>query len=272
MNTDKIAAIQMASGPNVNANLFEAARLIGQAAEAGAGLVVLPENFAIMGMKEEDKVNVQETHGEGLIQDFLSQQASKYKLWLVGGTIPLKSANPDKVMASCLLFDDHGAEVARYDKIHLFDVSLEDDGGQYTESASTEHGDKVCVVDTPFGRLGLAVCYDLRFPEQFRAMLDQGMELCALPSAFTAITGRAHWEVLVRARAIENSCHIVAAAQGGYHINGRETHGDSMIVGPWGVILDRLPSGSGVVVAELDRERIASIRRSLPAIEHRRLG
>jgi len=272
MSKTKIAAIQMASGPNVNANLLEAARLISKAVEAGAGLVVLPENFAIMGMKEQDKLKVQEAQGEGPIQEFLAQQAKQNNIWLVGGTIPLTSATPGKVMASCLLFDDGGQEVARYDKIHLFDVSLEEDGEQYNESASTSRGDKICVVDTPFGRLGLAICYDLRFPEQFRAMLDQGMELCAIPSAFTAITGQAHWEVLVRARAIENSSYIIAAAQGGYHINGRETHGDSMVVGPWGVIVDRLPRGSGVVVTELDRERIASIRRNFPAIEHRRLA
>ncbi len=272
MNKKRVAAIQMASGPNVNANLLEAGRLIAQAVEAGAGLVVLPENFALMGMKEQDKVGVREQPGEGPIQEFLAQQASKYGIWLVGGTIPLSSDAPDKIRAACLLFDDGGRQVARYDKIHLFDVYLEESGEKYTESETIEAGNETVVVDTPFGRLGLAVCYDLRFPEQFRAMLDDGMELCALPAAFTAITGRAHWEVLVRARAVENLSYMVAAGQGGFHINGRETHGDSMIVDPWGVVLDRLPRGSGVVVAEIDLDRLANLRRSLPAISHRRIG
>ena len=271
MNRNKVAAIQMASGPNVKANLFEAERLIGAAVEAGAGLVVLPENFAIMGLSEQDKIKVRERPGEGPIQAFLSQQASKHAVWIVGGTIPLEAQAADKIRAAALLFDDQGQLVARYDKIHLFDVSL-DGGEKYTESETIESGDETVVVDTPFGRLGLAVCYDLRFPEQFRNMLDEGMEVLALPSAFTAITGRAHWEVLVRARAIENLCYVIAADQGGYHLNGRETHGDSMVIDPWGVVLDRLPRGSGVVVAEIDRERLANIRRSLPAIAHRRIG
>ncbi len=272
MNKNRVAALQMASGPNVKANLFEAERLIRAAVEANAGLLVLPENFALMGIKEKDKLSAREEPGEGPIQAFLAQQASKHGIWLVGGTIPLVSEDENKIRAACLLFNDQGEQVARYDKIHLFDVSLEEGGEKYTESETIEGGDKTVVVDTPFGRLGLAVCYDLRFPEQFRAMLDDGMEVCALPAAFTAITGRAHWETLVRARAIENLSYMIAAGQGGYHVNGRETHGDSMIVDPWGVVLDRLPRGSGVVVAEIDHDRLASIRRSLPAISHRRIG
>ncbi|MDX9767848.1 MAG: carbon-nitrogen hydrolase family protein [Ectothiorhodospiraceae bacterium] len=266
------AAVQMASGPNVQANLHEAGRLIGLAAETGAKLVVLPENFSIMGMQESDKLAVAEADGDGPVQAFLAEQAQRHGVWLVGGTIPLKSPRPDKVYAASLLFDDRGRRVARYDKIHLFDVEVPDAGERYHESGSIEHGDRVVVVDTPFGRLGLAVCYDLRFPELFRGMLDQGMEIASLPSAFTAITGRAHWEPLIRARAIENQIYVIAAAQGGYHINGRETHGDSMIVDPWGNVLDRLPRGSGVVVGEIDRGRLASIRRSFPTIEHRRLS
>ena len=272
MSRNRIAAIQMASGPSVNSNLLEAGRLIAQAAKAGAGLVVLPENFAIMGMKESDKVKVREQEGKGPIQNFLAQQAAKYKIWLVGGTVPLVAEDDNKVLAACLLYDDHGKQVARYNKIHLFDVSLEESGEKYTESETIEAGAKeVVVADTPFGRLGLAICYDLRFPEQFRAMLDKGMELLALPSAFTAVTGKAHWEVLVRARAIENLCYVVAAGQGGYHLNGRETHGDSMIVDPWGHVMDRLVRGSGVLIADIDRSKLASIRRNLPAISHRRL-
>lgn len=277
MSRNRIAAIQMASGPNVNANLLEAERLIYQATKAGAGLVVLPENFALMGMKEQDKVKVREQDGplssKTPIQTFLAQQAAKHKVWLVGGTVPLVADDENKIRAACLLYDDKGKRVARYDKIHLFDVSIEESGERYTESDTIEGGgrDGLVVVDTPFGRLGLAICYDLRFPEQFRTMLDRGMELLALPSAFTAFTGKAHWEVLVRARAIENLCYVIAADQGGYHLNGRETHGDSMIVDPWGNVLDRLPRGSGVVIAGIDRDKLASIRRNLPAISHRRL-
>ena len=267
----KIAAIQMASGPNVNANLIEAGRLIGMAADAGAGLVVLPENFALMGLSEQDKVNVREQDGKGVIQGFLADTASKHGVWLVGGTIPLEANEDGKVRGSCLLMDDKGQRVARYDKIHLFDVNIPEAGENYNESETIENGDTVVVTDTPFGRLGLAVCYDLRFPELFRKMVDQDVQIIALPSAFTAITGRAHWEVLVRARAIENMCYVAASAQGGYHVSGRETYGNSMIVNPWGVIIDRLEHGSGFVVADVDLEYMASIRRNFPVLDHRKM-
>ncbi len=266
----KIAAIQMASGPQVSANLTEAARHIGQAAAAGAKLVVLPENFAIMPMKEPDRLSVTETEGHGPIQDFLATQARRFGIWLVGGTIPLKAQQPDRTRAACLLYNDRGEQVARYDKIHLFDVRLEN-GEQYNESASIEPGETTVVVSTPFGRLGLAVCYDLRFPELFRRLLDDGAELVAVPSAFTARTGRAHWEVLVRARAVENLVYVIASAQGGYHLNGRETYGDSMIVNPWGEVLDRLGRGSGYVIAECDRRLQDRMRSNFPSIKHRRL-
>jgi len=266
-----VAAIQMASGPNINANLLEADRLIGQAAATGARLVVLPENFALMGMSEQDKVAVRERDGEGPIQSFLAQAAVRHGVWLVGGTVPMVAQDPGKVRAACLLFDDRGNRVARYDKIHLFDVHLPETGENYVESETIEPGSEVVVVDTPFGRLGLVVCYDLRFPELFRQMLDQGMEIVAMPAAFTAITGRAHWDILVRARAVENLCYVIAAAQGGYHVNGRETNGDSMVVDPWGVVLDRLPRGSGVVAASIDLKRLANIRRTFPSVDHRRL-
>jgi predicted amidohydrolase len=267
----KVAAIQMASGPNIGANLIEAGRLVGQAAAIGAKLVVLPENFALMGMLETDKVAVREKPGNGPIQDFLAQQAAKYGVWLVGGTIPMESNEAQRVRAACLLFDNHGQRVARYDKIHLFDVRVEESGENYTESETIQPGEDVAVVDTPFGKLGLAVCYDLRFPELFRRMLDDGMELLAVPSAFTAITGKAHWQTLLRARAVENLCYVIASAQGGYHASGRETHGESMILEPWGGILDRLPRGSGVVTAEIDRSRLESTRRTFPALQHRRI-
>ncbi|RCX31095.1 carbon-nitrogen hydrolase family protein [Thioalbus denitrificans] len=268
----KVAAVQMASGPNVTANLYEAERLITKAAEADARLVVLPENFAIMGMQETDKVAVREPEGRGPIQAFLAEQARRHGVWLVGGTIPLEASVPGKVRAACLVYDSSGERVARYDKMHLFDVRITESAESYTESRTIEPGDGLTVIDTPFGRLGLAVCYDLRFPELFRGLFARGMEILALPAAFTAITGRAHWEVLVRARAIENFCYVVASAQGGYHFNGRETHGDSMIVEPWGGVLDRLPRGSGVVLGEVNLERVRDIRRNFPVAEHRRLG
>ncbi len=267
----RVAAVQMASGPNTGANLIEAERLIGMAVEAGAELVVLPENFAIMGMAEEDKVAVRELPGAGPIQDFLARQAAAHGIWLVGGTVPLRSSSPDKVFAACLLYDPSGAQVARYDKMHLFDVHIEASEEHYTESLTIEPGSQVVVVDTPFGRLGLAVCYDLRFPELFRCMQERGVDLFAVPAAFTAFTGRAHWEVLVRARAIENQCYMIAAAQGGYHVNGRETYGDSMVVDPWGNVLDHLPSGAGVVCADTDLGHLQRIRRGFPAIDHRRI-
>ncbi|OOZ40886.1 acyltransferase [Solemya pervernicosa gill symbiont] len=267
----RVTAVQMASGPKVNANLLEAERLISTAAKQGADLVVLPENFALMGNSENDKVKLREVEGDGQIQTFLSRQAAKHGVWLVGGTIPLVAESEDKIRAASLLYNDKGEQVARYDKIHLFDVHIEESDEHYVESETIEAGDQVVVVDTPFGRLGLTICYDLRFPELFRAMLDQGVELIAIPSAFTAITGKAHWTPLVRSRAIENLSYVIAAAQGGYHASGRETHGDSMVVDPWGVVLDHLPRGSGVVVADVDLDRLRQVRERFPAIEHRRI-
>ncbi|MGR6035145.1 MAG: carbon-nitrogen hydrolase family protein [Candidatus Nitrosoglobus sp.] len=266
-----VAAIQMASGPNVGANLLEAERLIAQAVAEGANLVVLPENFALMGEKDGALLSIVEEEGKGPLQNFLAQQAARNKLWLVGGTIPLRATEAGKVRAACLLFDASGRCVARYDKLHLFDVSLPGGDERYCESLTIEPGQDIVVADTPFGQVGLAVCYDLRFPELFRCLVEQGMEVLALPSAFTALTGKAHWEPLVRARAIENLCYVVAAGQGGFHASGRTTHGDSMIIDPWGVVLARLPRGSGVITAELDPKRLRSTRRNFPTIEHRRL-
>ena len=268
---NKIAAVQMASGPNVNANLTEAGRLIAMAADAGARMVVLPENFAIMGMSEIDKVNIREQDGQGPIQDFLAEQSIKHGVWLVGGTVPLVADDSNKVRGACLLINDKGKQVSRYDKIHLFDVHLPESGENYNESETIEKGGEVVVVDTPFGRLGLAVCYDLRFPELFRKMVDLGVQIIALPSAFTAMTGRAHWKVLLRARAIENLCYVVASAQGGYHVSGRETFGNSMIVNPWGVVIDRLTSGSGFVIADIDLDYLESTRRNFPVLDHRKM-
>lgn len=266
----KVAAIQMASGPNVKANLAEAEKLIKIAVQQEAELVVLPENFAIMGMAEMDKVKIAEDFGSGLLQDFLKNQAIKHNIWLVGGTIPIRSDEEGKAYASCLLMNPQGEQVARYDKIHLFDVTIEASNESYTESETVSAGKDVVVVDTPFGRLGLAVCYDLRFPELFRAMVEQKMEICALPSAFTSLTGRVHWESLLRSRAIENLTFMIAADQGGYHVGGRETHGDSMIVDPWGQVLNRLPHGTGVVVADIDIAKLEHTRKMFPALEHKR--
>jgi nitrilase len=261
----KIAAIQMASGPYVAANLSEAERLIEVAANQGAKLVALPEYFALMGFKETDKVAAREEEGKGPIQQFLKSMAKKHKIWLIGGSVPLVSNFPNKVRNSCLVYDDQGQQVARYDKIHLFGLNLGNE--QYHEEKTIESGDVIKVVDTPFGKIGLSICYDLRFPELYRAMKD--VNIIVVPSAFTDTTGKAHWETLVRARAIENLSYVMAPAQGGYHLSGRETHGNSMIVDPWGVVLDRLPRGSGVVIAAMNPKYQASLRASLPALKHR---
>ena len=264
-----MAAIQMVSEPDVAANLATATELLAEAAGRGAQLAVLPENFAQMGRRETDKLAVRETPGAGPIQDFLAEQAARHRLWLIGGTIPLRTADSQRVRAACLLFDDQGRQMARYDKVHLFDVQVVGSQERYAESATIEPGNRYVVVDTPWGRLGLAVCYDLRFPEQFRAMVDHGMEILALPAAFTASTGAAHWETLLRARAIENQCYVIASAQGGRHANGRETFGDSVIIDPWGLILDRRAWGPGMALARMDRPFLENIRRQFPSLEHR---
>ena len=261
----RIAGVQMASGPHVSANLNEAGRLIAMAAAQGARLVALPEYFAIMGLQETDKVRVREAEGKGPIQKFLSETAREHKIWIIGGSVPLASDDPKKVRNSCLVYDDKGRQVARYDKIHLFGFNMGDEN--YSEERTIQPGDSVQTVDTPFGRIGLSICYDLRFPELYRAMKD--VDIIVVPSAFTETTGKAHWETLIRARAIENLAYVLAPAQGGYHLNGRETHGDSMIVDPWGVVLDRLPRGSGVVSAGINPQYLKRLRGSLPALQHR---
>lgn len=263
----KVAAIQMASGPNVDGNLGEAGRLIAEAVAKGARLVVLPEFFAIMGMDETDKIAVRERPGQGIIQEFLAETAREHGIWLVGGAIPLEASVPGKVRNSCLVYNDRGEQIARYDKIHLFNLELGNES--YNEARTIEAGSEVVVVDSPFGRIGLAICYDLRFPELFRAMKE--VDIIVLPAAFTSTTGKVHWEPLVRARAIENLCYVIASAQGGFHVNGRETHGHSMVVDPWGRVLEQLSRGSGVVVAEVNPSYQASLRTSLPALSHRTL-
>jgi predicted amidohydrolase len=261
----RVAAVQMVSAPEVAPNLREAERLIELAAAQGAQLVALPEYFPIMGMDERDKVKVREEEGSGPIQDFLSGLAKRLNIWIVGGSLPLVASTSDKVRNTCFVFDHTGRRVARYDKIHLFWFEM--GAESYSEPRTIEPGKDVVTFDSPFGRIGLSICYDLRFPELYRAMKD--VDLILAPSAFTATTGKAHWEMLIRARAIENLAYVLAP--GGKHPNGRETNGDSMLVDPWGVIIDRLPHGPGVVVGDLDRERLAQLRKSLPALEHRTL-
>lgn len=270
MKKAKLAALQMASSPNVSGNLLEAGRLIDTAAGQGAKLIVLPENFALMGLSESDKLAIAETDGSGPIQEFLSKSAERNRIWLVGGTLPIRGAS-NKVRAASLVFDDAGQRVGRYDKIHLFDVSVPGTDERYQESDTIEAGEDALVIDTPFGRLGLSVCYDIRFPELYRQMASVGMDILAMPSAFTARTGAAHWEILVRARSVENLCYTIAANQGGFHMNGRETFGHSMIVDPWGVVLASLAQGSGVVTGEFDRDRLDKVRASFPVLEHTRL-
>ena len=242
--TARIAAIQMVSGPEVAGNLEVAGRLIDAAAARGAQLVALPEYFGILGMKDT---------------------AKKHGIWIVGGSAPLVASDPGKVRNTSLVYDAEGKQVARYDKIHLFGFQMGEE--QYHEARTIEPGNTPVTVDTPFGRLGLSICYDLRFPELYRAMKD--VDIILVPSAFTETTGRAHWETLLRARAIENLAYVLAPAQGGRHPNGRDTHGDSMIIDPWGAVLDRLPHGPGVVMADVNLERMRGLRRNLPALNHR---
>lgn len=263
----KLAAIQMRSGPDRDDNLQRAAELLGEAARRGAGLAVLPEYFSRFGLAEEERVAGAEPPGRGPVQDFLQTQARRHGIWLVGGTLPL-SGTGSRPRSACLFLDPEGRMVARYDKLHLFDVDA-GDGREYRESAWTEPGTGPVVADGPAGRLGLAVCYDMRFPEQFIAMSRDGAELFAVPSAFTAATGAAHWELLARSRAVDNLCYLVAGTQWGTHANGHRTWGHAMIVGPWGDILAELPEGEGVAVADMDRDALQALRRRFPVLEHR---
>ena len=273
----KIAAIQMTTGANVAHNLERAVALSTQAAAAGAGVLALPENFAFMGLADADKRAVAEAPGGGPIQDRLSRLARELGAWIVAGTIPLRAAGvggapPDgRVAAASLVFDADGQVRARYDKIHLFDVDIPGRTESYRESAHVAPGLQPMVVDTPAGKLGMAVCYDIRFPELFRLLGSLGAEWFVLPSAFTVPTGRAHWETLLRARAIENLCWMVAPAQSGFHENGRETYGDTMIINHWGQVVSRLPRGEGFVLGEIDAAAQAAARQSFPSLSHRRL-
>jgi deaminated glutathione amidase len=264
-----IAAIQMTSGPDVTENLEQVRPLLEEAARRGAQLAVVPENFAFLGLRDVDKRGVAEPEGSGPIQDFLAAMASRLRMWIVAGTIPLQAGEDGRVAAASVVYDSDGNRVARYDKIHLFDVDIPGRAERYRESAHVAPGSQTVVVDTPVGRVGLSVCYDVRFPELFRRLSAAGAEILTVPSAFTAPTGRAHWETLLCARAIENLCYVVAPAQSGFHPNGRETYGDSLIVDYWGRVVQRLPRGRGCIVAQIDAQRQKETRRNFPALEHR---
>ena len=264
----KVAALQMVSAVEVAVNLAAADELLAEAAAAGAVLAALPEYFPIMGRVDQDKVQVREVPGRGPIQEFLADAARRHGLWIVAGTLPLACSDPGRVRNSCLVFDPAGILQARYDKIHLFGFHRGQD--QYDEARTIEPGSTVVALDTPFGRWGLSVCYDLRFPELYRAM--GGPDLIFAPAAFTETTGRAHWDLLVRTRAVENLAYLIAPGQGGRHASGRETHGSTMIVDPWGEVLGRLAKGPGCVIAEVDPQRLLAWRSSLPALEHRTLN
>ncbi|HMK84927.1 MAG TPA: carbon-nitrogen hydrolase family protein [Steroidobacteraceae bacterium] len=266
-----VAAIQMTSSHIVADNLATAGRLLREAREAGADIACLPENFSFMGLRDADKLKAAESDGEGPVQEFLRDTARELKLWILAGSTPIKADTPRRVANSSLLFDDHGRRIARYDKIHLFDVAIPGREEQYSESRHVVPGESVVLADTPVGRLGMSVCYDMRFPELYRELVAQGAEWLAMPAAFTVPTGRAHWETLLRARAIENLCYVVAPAQSGTHTSGRETYGDTLIVDYWGQVLSRLAHGTGVITSQIDLGKLAETRTRFPALANRRL-
>lgn len=261
----QVAALQMVSTPDVTRNLAEARRLIAEAAGEGAQLVLLPEYFCFMGHRDTDKLALAEPYRDGPIQQFLADAARRHGIWVIGGTLPLKAPEPDRVLNTTLVFDPSGNEAARYDKIHLFNFEKGDES--FDEARTIRAGDTVVAFDAPFGQVGLSVCYDLRFPELYRRMGD--CALMVVPSAFTYTTGRAHWETLLRARAVENQCYVLAAAQGGKHENGRRTWGHSMLIDPWGEIVAVRDEGASVVLGAIDPQRITDVRQSLPAWRHR---
>jgi deaminated glutathione amidase len=268
----KVAAIQMTSSHVVTDNLATAGELLREAKDSGCDIACLPENFSFIGLRDADKLQVAEPDGVGAVQSFLSDTARKLRMWILGGTIVIRGDTEHRVANASLLIDDHGKRVARYDKIHLFDVTIPGRDEQYRESTHVTPGRKAVIADTPVGKLGLSVCYDMRFPELYRELVSRGAEWLAMPAAFTVPTGRAHWETLLRARAIENLCYVVAPAQAGTHTSGRETYGDSLIVDYWGQVLSRLAKGSGVITAEIDLAKEAETRARFPALDNRQLG
>ncbi len=266
----KVAVIQMVSGGDWQANLREAAGLIADAAAQGAQLLLLPENFAVFNSSQLLQRGAEEQSADGPIRRFLSEQARTHGIWLVGGSLPVLTAAGDRVRAACFVIDDQGVERARYDKLHLFDVDVADTQAAYRESDEIEPGQQVVLVDTPVGRLGLSICYDLRFPLLYQALMDQGAELISVPAAFTRVTGEAHWQLLLQARAVETQCYVLAAGQGGRHNERRETYGHSMVVDPWGQVLAQRAQGAGVVCADVDLEHLRTVREKMPIRQHRR--
>jgi nitrilase len=271
--TMRAAAIQMNSGPDVSGNLRTAERLLAAAASDGCELAVLPENFALMGKRGRDKVDVAEEPGKGPIHDFLSTTANALGLWIIGGSMPLVSpeTNAGRVYGACPVYDSSGKVQAIYRKIHLFDVDLAENQESYRESRSMFPGEDVVAVNTPCGRVGLSICYDLRFPELFRQLVDDGATIFTVPAAFTATTGAAHWHTLLRARAIENLAYVIAPGQYGTHADGRSTYGHSLIVDPWGRILAEAADGDCYVAADIDPDLPAKLRSEFPALANRRL-
>lgn len=264
----RVAAIQMVSAPDLHENLETAGQLIQTAAQSGAKLVALPEYFCFMGRQDTDKLAIKEADGAGPIQEFLARTAQRHGIWLVGGTLPMASPEPQRVFNTTMVFGPDGKPAARYDKIHLFNFQRGEES--YDEARAICPGAQVQTFDTEAGKVGLSVCYDLRFPELYRAMGP--VNLILVPAAFTYTTGQAHWELLLRTRAIENQCYVLAPAQGGTHPTGRRTWGHSMLVDPWGEIVDVLPEGPGVIGGTIEPERIAHVRASLPALRHRVLS
>lgn len=272
--TVRIAAVQMNSSDDPGKNLELAAELIAASRRQDVSLVVLPENFSVMPASEKERRAFAESGDGGRVQAFLAEQAREHGVWIIGGTLPVRAEDGQRIKAACLVFDEHGRAVARYNKIHLFDVEVSD-GESYRESDAFEPGgaddDNIVCVDTPVGRVGLSVCYDLRFPEMYRRLVDAGARILSVPSAFTATTGQAHWEPLLRARAIENQCYVVAPGQWGDHPSGRRTHGHTIIIDPWGRILAQRETGNDAIVVDIDLEELAEIRKRFPALAHRRL-
>ena len=265
----KIAALQMVSTPDWPSNCDAAARLIAAAAQAGAELVQLPEYFCMMGRRDTDKLALAEEPGQGPIQDFLAAAARQHGLWLVGGTLPVATRSEGLVLNRCIVYAPDGRAAAHYDKMHLF--AFDKGGESFNEGRTLMAGSEPVALQAGPLRVGLSICYDLRFPELYRALMSPPCDLLCVPSAFTHTTGQAHWELLLRARAVENQCYVLAAAQGGTHLNGRRTWGHSMIVGPWGEVIDVLPEGEGMVMADVDPQRLAEVRTQLPALRHRRI-
>jgi nitrilase len=263
----RVAAVQTLSGDDVAENIRASEQLVGEAASQGARLVLLPEYFGIFGTRATAKVAARENDGDGPQQNALARIAREHGIWVIGGTVPIATADPDRVRSASLVFAPDGRRIARYDKIHLFAFSQGTE--RYDEGKTIEPGSEPVSFDAPCGRVALSVCYDLRFPELYRSFDD--LALIVVPSAFTAVTGAAHWHVLLKARAIENQCYVLAAAQGGTHTNGRRTYGHSILIDPWGVVLAERAEGPGVIVGDIDPERMAQVRRELPALAHRRL-